>query len=300
MGQLNAEKLAAAQIGFSTRFMQAFRNTPTRHELLATIIPSQNVSEEHKWINPVPMLSEWVGERKVQKLRLDGFTVKNKDYAAGIVIHKNDIADDRLGLYNAALDQFGARAARHYEKLLADVLIDAFDGNTFKAFDGKPLCADDHDIGDGSAQDNKLTATLDDTGAYAEAWEKLLSFKDPEGEPLDATPSHLIVGPKYREKGMELLQAERNASGATNVHRGTAELLVMPRLTGSAASYWFLVDLRSPVKALMLQIREAIMPDSALDTKERWSRGELYFGAQGRHAVACGAWWTIVGSNGTT
>jgi len=41
-------------------------------------------------------------------------------------------------------------------------------------------------------------------------------------------PKLLAVGPSNERKGLELINAERNAAGATNVYRGTAELLVVP------------------------------------------------------------------------
>ncbi|WP_409449985.1 Mu-like prophage major head subunit gpT family protein [Aromatoleum sp.] len=44
------------------------------------------------------------------------------------------------------------------------------------------------------------------------------------------TGTHLVVGPSNEAKARELLEADRNASGATNVWRGTAKLIVSPWL----------------------------------------------------------------------
>jgi phage major head subunit gpT-like protein len=43
-------------------------------------------------------------------------------------------------------------------------------------------------------------------------------------------PRLLIVPPALEAAGLEILNAERDAAGATNVWRGTAELLVVPWL----------------------------------------------------------------------
>lgn len=52
----------------------------------------------------------------------------------------------------------------------------------------------------------------------------------PDGSPLGIRPTHLIVGPGNEAKARELLEAERNAAGATNLWRGTAALIVSPYL----------------------------------------------------------------------
>ena len=43
-------------------------------------------------------------------------------------------------------------------------------------------------------------------------------------------PTHLVVPPALREAGLAILNAERDAAGATNVWRGAATLLVVPWL----------------------------------------------------------------------
>jgi len=65
---------------------------------------------------------------------------------------------------------------------------------------------------------------------YAAARKAMLSFKNDEGAPLGIKPSHLIVGPANEEAGREILLAERNDAGATNVWRNSAELIVVPWL----------------------------------------------------------------------
>ena len=50
------------------------------------------------------------------------------------------------------------------------------------------------------------------------------------GRPLGVMPTHLVVPPALREAGLEILNAERDAAGATNVWRGAATLLVVPWL----------------------------------------------------------------------
>jgi phage major head subunit gpT-like protein len=51
------------------------------------------------------------------------------------------------------------------------------------------------------------------------------------GKPLGITGNLLVVGPSNEKAAREILVAERNAAGATNIWQNSAELLVSPYLT---------------------------------------------------------------------
>ena len=68
---------------------------------------------------------------------------------------------------------------------------------------------------------------------YADSVEDAVALAQqfrPDGAPLAVRATHLIVGPSNEAAALELLQAERNAAGATNVYRGTTQLVVSPHL----------------------------------------------------------------------
>ncbi len=69
-----------------------------------------------------------------------------------------------------------------------------------------------------------------DAAHYKTARSALQSMKGDYGTPMGITPNLLVVPPALEEAGMMLLNAERDAAGATNVWKGTAELLVVPWL----------------------------------------------------------------------
>lgn len=71
--------------------------------------------------------------------------------------------------------------------------------------------------------------TLDAT-AYAAARAAMMSFTNDEGAPLGIMPTHLIVPPTLESAGRTVLEAEKNAAGASNVWYHTAELVVVPWL----------------------------------------------------------------------
>ncbi len=69
------------------------------------------------------------------------------------------------------------------------------------------------------------TTTLDASNFKA-ARTAMRSLKGDNGRPLNIKPNLLVVGPGNEDAAEEILEAERNAQGATNVLRGKADLLV--------------------------------------------------------------------------
>ncbi len=65
---------------------------------------------------------------------------------------------------------------------------------------------------------------------YEAARAALMGMKGDHGRPLGITPRLLVVPPSLEGAALEILNAERDAAGATNVWKGTAELMVVPWL----------------------------------------------------------------------
>ncbi len=65
---------------------------------------------------------------------------------------------------------------------------------------------------------------------YAAARAAMMSFKGDSGKPLGIKPNLLVVPPSLEGGGRDILMNERDASGATNKWRNTADLLVTPWL----------------------------------------------------------------------
>lgn len=65
---------------------------------------------------------------------------------------------------------------------------------------------------------------------YQAAREAMMSLKGDNGRPLGIVPNILVVPPSLEGEAKEILQAERNAAGATNIYRNTADLLVVSML----------------------------------------------------------------------
>ncbi|WP_373388994.1 Mu-like prophage major head subunit gpT family protein [Pseudomonas alcaligenes] len=71
--------------------------------------------------------------------------------------------------------------------------------------------------------------TLDATN-FGAAYAAMQGLKGDHGRPLGIRPKLLVVPPSLREKALEVVKAERNAAGATNINRDVVDVLVTPWL----------------------------------------------------------------------
>lgn len=303
---INQAKLDASQVSFSTKFNMALNAVDDPARQLAMELPSTAAVEEHDWLGMVPGLSEWKDERKLDSLRAEGFTIRNKDFASGIRINKNDITDDRLGIVMPKIGMLGSKAALNYGKLLVELLVAGFSvGPEYgAAYDGKAFFAADHQDGeDGPVQSNTGGATALSKTAYFAARAQMWTLTDEHSDPLGLVPDTLIVGPDLEEIALEITQSELVPDGAgagiTNTARGTARVIISPRLSGAHSTKWFLASLNQEIKPLILQVREPITSSFVgEDGLPAFMRKQLYFGAEGRHNVGYGLWQFAYGNAG--
>ncbi len=69
-----------------------------------------------------------------------------------------------------------------------------------------------------------------DAASFGAAYAAMQSMKGDNGRPLGIRPKLLVVPPSLREKALEVVKAERNAAGATNINRDVVDVLVTPWL----------------------------------------------------------------------
>lgn len=308
---LEQAKLDNAQIGFSTVFNNRLQIAPEPIAQIAMRVPSTNSEEQMPFLGSVPVMSEWIDQRKFSELRVEKITIRAKDFSNGIKVHRNDIMDDRLGLVMPRVMTLSDRARQHIPKSLVELLINGFDGTDFPrisdglAYDSQFFFSAAHVDGDGPTQDNVSTAALDST-SYEAARVAMHSLQDEEGEPLEVGGDLLIVGPSNERTALETVNAgiidQGGSAGVDNVFKGTARVVVSQRLVGSFAAYWFLVDTQNPVRPLVWVDREApqFVSQNRIDSESAFNLNHFKFGAQLRAGFGYGLWQLAHGSDGTT
>ena len=300
---LDAEKIAATLVGFNTIFNEALANMASQAALFANVIATTKTSEQFNWLGAVPAFQKWIGERKITKLRAANYTIGIDKYATGLEVDQDDLDDDQLGIFLPKIRDLAGKVVEHVDLMIMDYIANGFATTKYGAgYDGVAFFSASHKNGDGPTQTNLGTATLDDTGAFDTAMQKMAELVDENGTPLSITPTHLVVGPKLWRTALDLLKAQFGANGASNVHFGAVEPVKSPRLVGSYADYWFLMDLGKSLKPMIHLVRRPVQFRSVVgaDSIEKFLRDKLYFGADARYGFGYGLWELVYGSNGTT
>ena len=277
------------------------RQATSQWSTVAMRVPSSVSEEKYGWIGKFPSLREWIGERVVHGMEQHDYAIRNKDFELTIAVNRNDIEDDKYGVYSPMFRGIGESVAAHPDELVWPLLKAGFGGTLGTAYDGQYFFDTDHPVvlengtmgtvsntggGTGTAwfladmrgmwrplvyQERKTAGDIvrreqddddnvfsrneyeygihmrDNVGFgwwqiiygskqaltaanYKAARTALMEMKGDYGRPLGLMPNSLIVPPSLDIDGREILTAERDAAGATNVYRGTAELVVVPWL----------------------------------------------------------------------
>ncbi|GAA6428453.1 Mu-like prophage major head subunit gpT family protein [Dielma fastidiosa] len=280
--------------GFSAMFQKAFAETKTKWQKIATEVPSNTSDENYGWLGQFPSLREWIGERQIKNMTASEYTIKNKDYEATVAVKRNDIEDDKLGIYAPMMQDMGYSAAIWPEDLVFSLLKDGF---TKTCYDKKPFFSTDHKVAKANVS-NKGAAKLS-AKAYGEARAAMMSFKNDEGKPLKIMPNVLEVPPALEGEALKIVTADQ-IEGTTNIYKGTAEVLVAPELAGKDTC-WFLLDTNRPLKPFIFQKRKAPKLNVLNQENDQnvFMRNEYLYGIDARGNAGYGFWQMAYGSDGS-
>lgn len=297
---VNRANLDTVFNGLKTLFNNALVAQTGTWQETAMEVPSSGAGEDYAWLSRFPRFRKWVGDKVIKNLAGTKYTVKNEDWETTIAIARNDLEDDRLGLYNIQARSAGASAGE-----LHDLIVDSLKNGAFTqlCYDGQYYYDTDHVVA-GANVSNKLTVALSGAStaaalaSYGAARSAIMSFKDDEGMPLRLIPDVLEVPPALESVARLLCEQDKLVDNSPNTYKGTARVVVNPGLTSSTA--WFLHCTRQVVKPFIVQMRKApvFVQQISAETDDVFTRGEFKFGAEARATGTYGFWQLSVGSTG--
>ncbi len=129
--------------GFQTIFQGAYTQAASQYMQVAMTVPSSTSEEKYAWLGTMPRFREWLGDRQLQSLKTWDYTVKNKDFENTVEVARNDIADDRLGIYTPMIQMLGQEARTHPDELVFGALAAGF---TSLCYDGQYFFDTDHPV----------------------------------------------------------------------------------------------------------------------------------------------------------
>lgn len=299
---VNKDAIGSIFVALKTTFNNAFSTAESQWQKIAMLVPSTTGQNDYAWLSKFPKMKKWIGDKNVKALEAAKYTIVNDDWEATVEVDRNDIEDDNLGIYGPQAQMAGQSAKQLPDEIIADLVNGAF---AAKGVDGQYFFDVDHVVA-GASVSNKGTKALAIStlalaqasyGAYRTAMKK---FKDDEGRPLAVSPNVLLVPPALEDIANLLMTTDRLEDGKPNPYKGTAEVVVEPRLTSDTA--WFLLDTTKPVKPFIYQERKKPVFVQQVDPQsdDVFSRKKFKFGAEARAAGGYGFWQLGFGSDGTT
>lgn len=304
---VNKGSLDAIFIGLKTIFNNTLKATPSTWAGTAMEVPSTSAGEDYAWLSRFPKMRKWVGEKFVKVLEAGKYYKKNEDYETTIAVDRNDIEDDRLGIYNTQAMGAGEAAGE-----LRDIIVDDLKNGAFtkECMDGQYFYDTDHPLknsdGVASSISNKGTAVLSAAtlaaaqASYGAARQAVMSFTDSEGMPLRLIPDTLEVPPALEAVARIICESDKFVDQGPNPYKGTAKVLVNPALTSATA--WMLhVTSKQSVKPFIIQMRKAPVFVSQTDmaADDVFNKREFKYGAEARATGLYGFWQLSYGSTGT-
>jgi phage major head subunit gpT-like protein len=293
-----ANKLSYANRTYRAHFVQQLEAGRAQYQpsldALMMKFKSTGPGDEHSFTDAIPGLTEWIDERSMGKLGAQSFYVANKPYAAGIEVDRDDLEDDRLGLYFPRIRQLADMYWRHRFEALRDLINN---GASTTIWDGKAFFANDHPLADSSSVNDNFNSDAMSEAAVQSAITQLRNLKDSQGRLLNLAPTHLIYGNDLEWTAMDILKQERQSTGETNVMRGALTGLMIPGLT---ATTWAVADLSKSLKPFMFQDRRPVEFSSQtnLDSDDVFMRKNYKWGVDYRGRSYYAFYQTMVYSEG--
>jgi phage major head subunit gpT-like protein len=130
--------------GFNTTFQKGFSGYTSMMASVATVVNSNSSEETYGWLGDVPKLREWIGDRQLKSLESKGYSIKNRKFEGTIGVSRDDIEDDKLGLYGPRIEMLGFSAAQHPDEIIFELINAA---TTTLCFDGQFFFDTDHPVG---------------------------------------------------------------------------------------------------------------------------------------------------------
>ena len=161
---IRGEDVTRFAVGFQTRFKNALKGAVSLWPQIATEITSEAAVEKYGWLNDLPAVREWLGDRVIRELSGSGYSIENRDWEITVGVDRNHLADDNIGMYGPIADVMGQSTGRSYDELVFDQLKNGF---SRLCYDGQYFFDTDHPILD---KDGNTTQFANTDGGAGAGW----------------------------------------------------------------------------------------------------------------------------------
>lgn len=301
---LSPALLDAAYVSFDTIFQSVFTDTKTFYQDVASEISSSTATTRHFFMDRLPAMREWLGERIINNMIVRAQELPNKIYENTIRVKRTDLEDDLLGIYAPLFSELARSAKLWPDQLVADLIKNAAN---VKSYDQQNFFDANHPVnpeGSAEVQSNLFPATPLTADNLAMVRAVIMAYKTRDNVPMELVPNLLVVPPQLEYAARKILFGEligsavplgaagNGAAAPTNILRGVMDLLVLPRLADRPNEWYCLITNRA-IKPFIFQKRLA--PEFTFLNRPEDSnvflRDEYIFGVRARGNVGVGPWF---------
>lgn len=294
-----------SQKGLMAQFFARLEQAPQHFTKWSLNVPSTSDIETYRWLQNVPQMREWGDGRKAKGLLSESYSIQNLKYEATIEVDRDEIADDQTGQINLRIGELAARAGSHKDYLTAGLL--AYGATTgYNSYDGVTYFSASHTTQSSGTQSNVTTSNITTAtnptstefrAAVAAAIQRLMEFKDDQGEMLHLTDTGItvVIPPNMRFAAREASLAQIIGQ-TSNVDVGLFDVVVLPQLLqfddGSSTlpyttEIFYILKTDGVRKPFVFQDREPL-EFTALDTPdtdEGFRREKYLYGVRARYRL---------------
>jgi phage major head subunit gpT-like protein len=314
----------AYRASWNLLFQKNLTEIPTFWERFATMVPSDTAREEYIWMDRLPQMRKWLGERIFANPAVRLQEIENELFELSVNIKRTQIEDDKLHVYDAIIPEL-ARAAKIWPDIQVSTALQA--GTTTVVYDGADYFSASHPVDmdntskcvSGTAyttQSNLFTSTAsgNQPGALpltaanlAIAYQTMTSWVGPDLAPMYVVPDLLLVPPQLKFTAAEILHGDligkdiklggastdtNGAAAVSNAMKGSMDMLVLPYLANDPTSYYLACTTRA-TKPFVFQLRES--PETIIATRptdhDVFMHDEYKYGVRARGAAGYSQWF---------
>lgn len=265
-------------------------------------VPSNGYDEKYGWAGAFPGMREFVGDRVFGQLTAADYALINRHWESSLIIKRNDLDDDRTGMYGPVLGEMGLEAAYHPDELLFETIVN---GESAESFDGVAFYSTSHVWNKSGTQSNNITAPAVDPAnptpdeflaAFENARKSMLGYKKDNGKfwhrpTLNKLGNLLLTVPTGMEvSATKALTVQLSGGGNTHVVIEQAEIQPVQYLANAAK--FQLHKTGSPFGPFVYQDRAPLKTETKglndIETKD------VKFMTESRYAIGYGGWWNSV------
>ena len=141
--KITSPALNALRVGFKTSFQGGLSQAASQYKRIATFVPSSTREERYGWLNKMPGVREWMGDRVIHNVSESDYAIKNRSFELTIGVDRDDIEDDTLGTYAPLFQEMGMSVAAFPDQLVFPLLKAGFASN---CYDGQYFFDTDHPV----------------------------------------------------------------------------------------------------------------------------------------------------------